>query len=91
MCMLSPFSFLWLFVTLWAVAHQAPLSMGFSGEEYWSGCHFLLLKIFPTQGLNPSLQCLLHWQVNSLPVSHVGTQHEIINIHSFTCVLYQIF
>ena len=26
-----------LFVILWAVAHQAPLSMGFSGQEYWSG------------------------------------------------------
>ena len=27
----------WLFVTLWTVAHQAPLSMGFSRQEYWSG------------------------------------------------------
>ena len=26
-----------LFVTLWTVAHQAPLSMGFSKQEYWSG------------------------------------------------------
>ena len=26
-----------LFVTLWTVAHQAPLSMEFSGQEYWSG------------------------------------------------------
>ena len=24
---------------LWTVAHQAPLSMGFSGQEYWSGCN----------------------------------------------------
>ena len=31
------FSHAWLFVTLWAVAHQAPLSMGFSRQEYWSG------------------------------------------------------
>ena len=29
-------------VTLCAVALQAPLSMGFSRQEYWSGCHFLL-------------------------------------------------
>ena len=26
------------------------------------GCHFLLQGIFPTQGANPRLQCLLHWQ-----------------------------
>ena len=35
--MLSHFSHIWLFVTLWTVAHQAPLSMGFSRQEYWSG------------------------------------------------------
>ena len=34
--MLSHFSHVWLFVTLWTVAHQAPLSMGFSSQEYWS-------------------------------------------------------
>ena len=36
-CMLSLFSCVWLYVTLWAVAHQASLSMGFSRQEYWSG------------------------------------------------------
>ena len=36
-CMLSHVSHVWLFVTLWTVAHQAPLSMGFSRQEYWSG------------------------------------------------------
>ena len=35
--MLSRFSPAQLFVTLWTVAHQAPLSMGFSRQEYWSG------------------------------------------------------
>ena len=29
------------------------------------GCHFLLQEIFPTQGLNPNLLCLLHWQADS--------------------------
>ena len=33
------------------------------------GCHFLLQGIFPTQGLNPHL---LHWQEDSLPLSHLG-------------------
>ena len=31
-----------LFATPWTTAHQAPLSMGFSRQEYWSGCHCLL-------------------------------------------------
>ena len=35
--MLSCFSHVRLFVTPWTVAHQAPLSMGFSRQEYWSG------------------------------------------------------
>ena len=38
-----------LFATPWTVAHRAPLSTGFSRQEYWSGCHFLLQGIFLTQ------------------------------------------
>ena len=62
MYMLSYFSHVQLFATP-TVSHQAPLSMGFSRQEYWSGCHALLQGIFSTQGLNPHLLCLLHWQV----------------------------
>ena len=58
----------WLFVTLWTVACQAPPSMGFSGKNTGLGCHFLLQRIFPTQGSN---LCLLHRQVNSLLLSHL--------------------
>ena len=36
-CMLSGFSHVWLFATLWIVGRQAPLSMEFSKQEYWSG------------------------------------------------------
>ena len=43
-----------LFVTPWTVAYQAPPSMGFSRQEYWS-TRFLLQGIFPTQGSNPGL------------------------------------
>ena len=52
------------------VAHQAPLSMGLSGQESGVDCHFLLQWKFPTQGSN---LCLLHWQVDSLPQSHLGS------------------
>ena len=39
-CVLSHFSCVCLFVTLWTVAHQASLSMGFCRQEYWSGLPF---------------------------------------------------
>ena len=35
-------------------------------------CHFLLQGIFPTQGLNLRLLCLLHWQMVSLPLTPLG-------------------
>ena len=37
LCMVSHFSHVPLFATLWTVAHQAALSMGFSRQEYWRG------------------------------------------------------
>ena len=39
-CMLSHFSHIRLFATPWTVAHQVPLYMGFSRQEYWSGLPF---------------------------------------------------
>ena len=57
-CMLNCFSHVWVFVTPWTVAHQAPLSVGFSCQGYWRGFH-AFLQIFPTQGANPCLSCLL--------------------------------
>ena len=36
------------------------------------GCHALLQGIFPTQGLNPHLLSLLHWQQGSLPLAPPG-------------------
>ena len=54
----------WLFVTPWTVAHHAPPSMGFPGKSTGVDCHFLLQRIFPTQGLNPGFphcrQALYH-------------------------------
>ena len=48
--------------TPWTVAGQAPLSMGFCRQDYWSGCHFLLQEFFPTQESNqglPHCRCVL--------------------------------
>ena len=69
--LLIHFNRVWLFVTLWTVAPQAPLSMGFSRQESWSGllCPGILLQgIFPTQGLNLGLLRHLRWQVGSSPL-----------------------
>ena len=73
-CMPSRYSRARLFATLWTIACQATLSMGFSRKEYWSGlpCHALLQGVFPTQESNPHLLCLLHWQVGSLPLAPPG-------------------
>ena len=54
-CVLSHFSCVQPFATLWTVACQDPLSRKFSRQEYWSGWAFSSLGIFPNQGLNPSL------------------------------------
>ena len=62
-----------LFVTPWTVARQAPLSTGFSRPECSSGLSFSTLGIFPTQGLNLHLLCLLHWQGDSLSLYHLGS------------------
>ena len=56
----SCFSCVWLFATLWTVAHQAPQSMGFSCKNTEVGCHALLQGIFLIQGSTPHLPCLLH-------------------------------
>ena len=59
-CVLSCFSHVWLFATPWTIAHQSPLSMGFSRQEYWGGLPSPLPGIFPTQGSNPRLLCFPH-------------------------------
>ena len=69
-----PLSRVWLFVTLWTVVHQAPLSMELSRQEYWSGLQSPPPRDLPKPGtgLNPSLLCLWHWQLDSLPLVPPG-------------------
>ena len=51
----------------------------FSGKNTGVGCHFLLLGIFLTQGLNPQLLSLLHWQADSLPLAPPGWLHLLLS------------
>ena len=53
-CLPSCFSRVWLFVTLWTVAHQAPLSMGFSRQEYWNGLPCPPSGHLPNPGIEPA-------------------------------------
>ena len=64
-----------LFVTPWMIAHQAPLAMEFSRQEYWRGLPFPTPGIFPTQGVNQyflGFLHLMHWQTDSLPLYHLA-------------------
>ena len=77
-CCFSPFGF---FATLWTVARQAPLPMGFSSKKTGVGCHALLQGIIPSQGWNWHLLHPLHWQADSLllapPGKHISSHHTV--------------
>ena len=75
-----------LFLTPWIVVHQAPLSMEFSRQEYWSGLPFPISEGLPNQGLNLHLLHLLQdWQAESLPLCHLGSPSQNIPI-PFHCL-----
>ena len=63
-CVCHVLSHVRLFVTPGTAARQAPLSMGFSKQEHWSGLPCPPAGSVPNWGSNP---CLLHWQADSLP------------------------
>ena len=60
---LSHFSCIQLSATLWIVAHQAPLSMGFSRQEYWSGLPCPPPRDLPNPEIKPASQisCIDRW------------------------------
>ena len=58
-----------LLVTPWTVALQAPLSMGFPRQEYWSGLPCPPPGDLPDPGIEPTSPA---WQVDSLPLCHLG-------------------
>ena len=77
------------FVTLWTIAHQAPLSMKFPRREYWSALPFPSPGDLPDPGIKPML---LHWQSDSLLLRHQGSPKSrmrtsilIISDKSYIC------
>ena len=86
--MLSHFSHVRLFVTPWAVARQAPLSMGFLRQEYCSGLPFPSPGDLPDPGIELGSPAL---QADSLPGepqgkpknTRVGSLSQILISHDF--------
>ena len=68
-----PLSLVQLFTIPWTVAHQAPLSMGFPRQEYWSGQPFPSPGALPDPGIELGSSAL---QVDSLPAEPAGKPWE---------------
>ena len=68
------------------VACQAPLSMGFPRQKYWSGLPCPLLGHFPDPGTEPLSLQLLHWQAYSLPTEPPG-KPKFFSLNSIHCSL----
>ena len=72
-CMLSHFSRVQLCATPWTVAPQAPLSMEFSRQEYWSGLPCPPPGHLPDPGIEPTSSASPALQADSLLLSHLGS------------------
>ena len=75
MCVFSHFIHVWLFVTLWIVAHRFPLSMGFSRQEYWSGLPYPSLGDLPNSGIEPESPESPALKAEPFTLSHQGIYH----------------
>ena len=85
--MLSRFSCVQLFVTLWTVAHQASLSVGFSRQEYWSRFPCSPPGDLPDPGIESVSPVAPVLQADSLPLSHQGSPCNIIKSLSLIFIL----
>ena len=70
-----------LFATLWTVAHQAPPSMGFSRQEYWSGLPFPSPGDLPNPGIKPRSPALQADSLTSEPPGNLKNKRT--NVYLF--------
>ena len=70
----------WLFATSWTVARQAPLSMEFSRQDYWSGLSFPPPRDLPDPGIELASPGSPELQADSLPLRHQGNRGRIVII-----------
>ena len=86
-CVLSHFSCVQFFPAPWTVAHQAPMSMGFSRQEYWSGLPFLSPEDLPNPGIEPRSPSL---QADSLTSEPPGKPQLLSYWSLNVCVHYTV-
>ena len=83
-CMLSQSVGPTLSATLWTVACQAPLSMGFSRQEYWSVLPFPSPGDLSDSGIKPASPPSPALQVDSLPTEHQPTEQEKLFVNDIS-------
>ena len=66
-----------LYETPWSVAHQGPLSVEFSRQEYWNGLSFPPPGDLPDPGIERQSPASPALQADSLPPSHLGNDSYI--------------
>ena len=89
-CMYSSISHVQLFVTSWAVAHQAPLPMEFSRQEYWNGLPFPYAGDLPHSGIKPRSPALQADSLLSEPADDPYLINRIIGFqHSISTTVFQ--
>ena len=75
-----------LFMTPWTAALQAPPSMGFSRQEYWSGVPFIAFSVLLSR---PPLFCIVGWELINPSHSRISTQERspysvcLLSFHKF--------
>ena len=89
-----------LFVTLWTVAHQAPLSMKYSGPEYWSGLPCPFLGDLPDPRIEPGSPALQAYSLPSEPpespkptqssIQFLGSGSKYLHLRAFLFPLKKI-
>ena len=75
----------WLFVTPWTVAYQAPLSMGFSRQEYWSGLPFPSPGHLPNPGIKPGSPTL---EADALTSEPPGKPKQMLSFGIYNIFVY---
>ena len=80
-CVLSHFSPIWLFAILWTVTQQAPLSMGFFRQEYWSGLPCPPPGDLPDSGIKPASPTLVDGFFTTTPLGRPFLMIFAINFH----------
>ena len=88
-------SHVWLFATPWTVARQAPPSMGFSRQEYWSGLLFPIPGDLPGPGItpgSPSLQAdSVPTKLQRMPLCLMTILKLCSSVNTFFCIKWILF